>query len=226
MTRRQTYAEHRDALLRRYPDGVTPGGIKIRLYTHYEGGGKPVSYHASRLKALTAGLPTKPKLEVLDPACWAKNQSRGDYVFAIVDEYNANGVFPVAGQNDWQAGFNRLNEHLAVDPRLIHPYTGQSGSPRLLICEGGDNEKCITEFMNYKWKKAKGTILRNAPDEPVDHNDHAIDETRYLLSILPTVMTPEKQEPKRDALQMIRDQQAKWNPLAITPISGGSWMSV
>ena len=92
--------------------------------------------------------------------------------------------------------------------------------------EGGDNEKCITEFMNYKWKKAKGTILRNAPDEPVDHNDHAIDETRYLLSILPTVMTPETQEPKRDALQMIRDQQAKWNPLAITPISGGSWMSV
>ena len=206
--------------------GVTPSGIKIRLYTHYEGGGKPVSYHASRLKALTAGLPSKPKLEVLDPACWAKNQSRGDYVFAIVDEYNANGVFPVAGQNDWHAGFNRLNEHLAVDSRLIHPYTGQSGSPRLLICEGGDNEKCITEFMNYKWKKAKGTILRNAPDEPVDHNDHAIDETRYLLSILPTVMTPETQEPKRDALQMIRDRQAKWNPLAITPISGGSWMSV
>ncbi len=29
MTRRQTYAEHRDALLRRYPDGVTPGGIAI-----------------------------------------------------------------------------------------------------------------------------------------------------------------------------------------------------
>ena len=29
MTRRQTYAEHRDALLRRYPQGVTPGGIAI-----------------------------------------------------------------------------------------------------------------------------------------------------------------------------------------------------
>ena len=154
--------------------GVTPSGVKIRLYTHYEGGGKPVSYHASRLKALTAGLPTKPKLEVLDPACWAKNQSRGDYVFAVVDEYNANGVYPVAGQNDWQAGFNRLNEHLAVDPTLIHPYTGQSGSPRLLICEGGDNEKAITEFMNYKWKKAKGTVMRNQPDEPVDHNDHCL----------------------------------------------------
>ena len=29
MTRRQTYAEHRDALLRRYPQGVMPGGIAI-----------------------------------------------------------------------------------------------------------------------------------------------------------------------------------------------------
>ncbi len=206
--------------------GVTPSGIKIRLYSHYEGGGKPVSYHASRLKALVAGLPTKPKLEVLDPACWAKNQSRGDYVFAVVDEYNANGVFPVAGQNDWQAGFNRLNEHLAVDPHLLHPYTGQSGSPRLLICEGGDNEKCITEFMNYKWKKAKGTVLRNQPDEPVDHNDHAIDETRYLLSILPTVMREETVVPKVDALQRIRDMQGKWNPLAVEVNHPGSWMSV
>ena len=26
---RQTYAEHRAALLRRYPDGVTPGGVSV-----------------------------------------------------------------------------------------------------------------------------------------------------------------------------------------------------
>ena len=205
--------------------GVTPDGIKIRLRSHYEGGGKPVSYHASRLKALISDLPAKPK-EVMDPACWARNQSRGDYVFAIVDEYNAHGVFPFAGQNDWQAGFNRINEHLSVDPRLVHPYTGQLGSPRILFCSGGENEHCISEFMNYKWKKAKGTILRNAPDEPVDHNDHAIDETRYLLSVLPTVIVPEVIFTKKDPLQLIRDAQAKWNPLASGPrVSAGSWMS-
>lgn len=206
--------------------GVTPDGIKIRLRSHYEGGGKSVSYHASRLKALTSDLPSPPKLTVMDPACWAKNQSRGDYVFAIVDEYNANGVFPIAGQNNWQAGFNRLNEHLAVDPRLIHPYTGHAGSPRMLICSGGENEHCITEFMNYKWKKAKGTIQRNAPDEPVDHNDHAIDETRYLLSVLPTVIVPEITVAKKDPLAMIAEQRAKWNPLAASVSrSAGSWMS-
>lgn len=206
--------------------GVTPDGIKIRLRSHYEGGGKSVSYHAGRLKALIQDLPSIPKLMIMDPACWAKNQSRGDHVFAIVDEYNANGVFPIPGQNDWQAGFNRLNEHLTTDPRLIHPYTGQSGSPRLLICSGGENEKCIAEFMNYKWKKAKGTILRNAPDEPVDHNDHAIDETRYLLSVLPTVIVPDVQPVKKDPLSLIAAQRAKWNPLAMQPsVSAGSWMS-
>lgn len=206
--------------------GVTPDGIKIRLRSHYEGGSKSVSYHAGRLKALTADLPHKPKLEVMDPSCWNKNQSRGEHVFAIVDEYNANGVFPIPGQNDWQAGFNRLNEHLAVDPRLIHPYTGQSGSPRMLICSGGDNEKVISEWMNYKWKKARGTILRNAPDEPIDHNDHSIDETRYLLSVLPTVIVPDVPVVKKDPLQVIRDAQAAWNPLAGTRyVSAGSWMS-
>jgi hypothetical protein len=163
---------------------------------------------------------------VMDPACWAKNQSRGEHVFAIVDEYNAHNVYPIPGQNDWQAGFNRINEHLAHDPRLIHPYTGERGSPRLLLCSGGENEKVISEWMNYKWKKAKGTILRNAPDEPVDHNDHSIDETRYLLSVLPTVIVPEVTVPKRDPLQVVLDARAKWNPLMSQPhVMAGSWMS-
>ena len=207
---------------------VTPEGIKIRVRSHYEGGGKPVSYHAAAFKALCNGLPNPPKLIVMDPACWARNQSRGDYVFSIFDEYVNNGVHPVAGQNDWQAGFNRINEHLAVDPSITHPYTGASGSPRLLIMEGGANEHCITEFMNYKWKKAKGTILRNAPDEPVDHNDHAVDETRYFLTLpgLPLAMKPQVTVERKDPLQAIRDAQAKWNPLAIQPqASAGTWMS-
>ena len=29
MTTPRTYAEHREALLRRYPDGVTPGGVAV-----------------------------------------------------------------------------------------------------------------------------------------------------------------------------------------------------
>ena len=29
MTERKTYSEHRDALLRRYPDGRTPSGIAV-----------------------------------------------------------------------------------------------------------------------------------------------------------------------------------------------------
>ncbi len=205
---------------------VTPDGIKIRLYSHYEGGGKPVSYHAGCLNRLVANLPTPPKQIYMDPACWQNNQSKGNYVTSIADEYVANKVYAIPGQNEWQAGFNRINEHLTVDHTLIHPYTGQQGSPRILFCSGGDNEKVITEFMNYKWKKAKGTTMRNAPDEPIDHNDHGIDETRYLLMSLPTVPNQEKIIAKKDPLQLIRDAQASWNPLAAAPVHAGSWMTV
>lgn len=151
---------------------VTPTGVKIRIREHYEGGGKPVSYHAACCKNLVSDLPKKPVFYVMDPACWAKNQSKDSRVYSIVDEYNEYGVFPVPGQNDWARGFNRMNEALADHPDAVHPVTTQTGSPLLLCVSSCTN--WIREMQNYKWKRARGTVLRNAPDEPIDYNDHCV----------------------------------------------------
>jgi hypothetical protein len=203
---------------------VTPTGIKIRVREHYEGNGKPVSYHAACLKNLIADLPKKPALMVMDPACWAKSQSKGDHVFSVVDEYNACDVYPVPGNNDWNGGFNRINEALVVDPTLTNPVTGESGSPRLLAFHTCNN--WLREMSNYKWKKSKGSVLRNAPDEPIDYNDHTIDETRYLLSLLPAVTTPQVEVQKKSPLEIVQEMRARYNPFAVPVHSGGSWMTV
>jgi len=204
--------------------GVTPSGVKIRVREHYEGGGKPVSYHAACLKNLIEGLPKKPVLTIMDPACWANNQTRDGRVYSIVDEYNQYGVFPVPGQHEWQRGYNLINEALYTDPALIHPVTGVPGSPRLLAFNTCTN--WVREMSNYKWKKAKGTVLRNAPDEPIDYNDHSVDETRYFLSLLPAKWELPAAPVKRNALDIIHEQQAKFNPFDTKRARHGTWMSI
>lgn len=203
---------------------VTSTGIKIRIREHYEGNGKPVSYHAACLKNLISDLPKKPALVVLDPNCWAKNQSKDGHVFSIVDEYNANDVFPVPGKNEWMGGFNRMNEALHVDPTLTHPVTGESGSPRLLAFTTCQN--WLREMSNYKWKKSKGSVMRNVPDEPIDYNDHSIDETRYLLGLLPSQITPPQDVKKKTALEIWQEHRNRYNPLTATEPRQGSWMTV
>lgn len=162
---------------------VTPSGVRIRVAEHYEGNGKPISYHATVLKQMLTSLPKPVEFGVIDPACGANNMSKDGRVYSVRDEYNTYGVFPVFGQNEWASGFNRMNEALMVDPTIKHPVTGVMGSPRLVVFSTCTN--WIREMSNYKWKKSKGSVLRNSPDEPIDYNDHTIDETRYLLSLLP-----------------------------------------
>jgi hypothetical protein len=204
---------------------VTPSGVKIRIREHYEGGGKPVSYHAACAKNLVSDLPKKPTFWVMDPACWAKNQSKDNRVYSTVDEYNEYGVFPVPGQNDWARGFNRLNEALAVHPEALHPLTGQAGSP-LLLCVSSCTA-WIREMQNYKWKRARGTVLRNAPDEAIDYNDHTIDETRYLFSLLAGATRPVASESPTTPLEKWAALRAAYNPLAeITTPGPTSWMSI
>lgn len=202
---------------------VTPDGVKIRIREHYEGNGKTISYHAACIHNLVADLPKRPNLWVMDPACWAKNQSRGNRVLSVVDEYNEHGIYPIPGENTWERTFNLMNEALATDPTVKHPVTGDYGCPRLLAFSSCTN--WMREMSNYKWKKAKGTVLRNAPDEPIDYNDHAIDETRYFLSKAPAVMQTAPQAQLLTPLERVHRIRNQWNPLSSSLVSSGSWMS-
>ena len=192
------------------------------LDEHYEGNGKPVQYHALCIKARRAQLGTRIQMSWMDAHCWARDQSRGDTVFSVADEYLEHGIVAIPGQKSWDVSYNRILEHLWVDPAHRHPFTGELGAPRLYVAAHCTNT--IREFLSYKWKKQSGTILRNQPDIPIDHDDHAMDALAYFAASGPTAPILRVDAPG-DILAELAARRKTWNPLTATVPTGGSWMS-
>lgn len=190
---------------------------------HYEGGGKPVSYHAQIIKAKRAALNHPIAVTYLDAHCWARDQSKGEHVYSIADEYRDHGIYAIPGQKDWNTAYNRINEHLTSDPTHRHPITGELGAPRLYVFE---HCTCfIHEKLGYRWKKQRGTVNRNAPDEPIDYMDHHMDEEAYFFASRPQHPII-KIEVTKSPLEIWQAQRKSYNPLELEEVGAGSWMSV
>lgn len=198
-------------------------GNEFLVDEHYEGGGKPIKHHAEVIKAKRAQFKQPITLTYLDSACWSVNQSKGDNTYSIVDEYNSHGIYPVKGQKDWDTGYTRICQGLATDPTRTHPETGLTGAPKIYIAS-----HCtffLKEVTGYRWKKNRITSqLKNAAEEPMDYNDHHMDEWFYFIASRPTGPTL-VQAPSRDVLKELADKRLAYNPLQ-SPTTTGSWMSV
>lgn len=202
--------------------GLDEAGNRYLLDEHYEGDGASVKHHCEVIKAKSANFKQGIALTYLDSACWAANQSRGDNVYSIVDEYNSYGVFPVKGQKDWDTGYTRIVHGLTVDPQHAHPETGDLGSPRIFVAS--HCQAFIKEALGYRWKKNRITAqLKNTPDEPMDYNDHHMDEWFYFEASHPQGPSVVIKK-TRDLLAEVRAQRLKYNPLADAP-EGGGWMA-
>lgn len=202
--------------------GVDEFSNRYLLDEHYEGDGKPVKYHAEVIKAKRAQFKQPITLTYLDSACWANNQSRGDSVYATVNEYQDNGIHPVKGQKDWDAGYSRISQGLAPDPNHLHPETDQPGAPSIYVASHCTH--FIKEALGYRWKKNRITSqLRNSPDEPMDYNDHHMDAWFYFEASRPNspILTVER---KRNVLEEIRQARLAYNPFT-EEVSGKGWMS-
>ena len=184
------------------------------LDEHYIGGGKPVAFHAAAIKNKRTQFKHPIALTYLDSHCWAKDQSNGQKVYSIADEYIEHGIIPVPGQKDWDTAVTRIVQHLNVDPALKRP--------RLVVASHCTN--FIKEMLGYRWKKLRGTVQRNAPDQPIDYNDHMIDGLCYLIASRPS--GPDAmQPPKRNALELVHEKMRTYNPLMEPVGPRGTWMS-
>jgi hypothetical protein len=202
--------------------GVDEYGNRYLLDEHYEGEGQPVKYHAEVIKSKSKKYKQGVDLTYLDSACFADNQSRGGTVYSIADEYNSYGVYPIKGQKDWDSGYSRISQGLAIDPEHEHPETGEKGSPHIFIASHCAH--FIKEALGYRWKKNRITAqLRNDPDEPIDFNDHHMDEWFYFEASRPSspIITVKK---RRNVLEEIRQARERYNPFAETK-TGNGWMS-
>lgn len=159
-------------------DGVS------RRYAEYYESGKLVSHIAGEIKKMH-GWQTAVKLA--DPSIW-NTQRDGK---SIADEFAENGIYFTKANNDVMQGINRVNELLK---------TG-----KLLICSN-----CVNWFKeqgNYKWKEIKPGQERNEYEEPVKHNDHAMDETRYFVNYIYTPVE-QKDEPKKSGRIVASNKQS------------------
>lgn len=155
---------------------------------HYEGE-KPVSYHAQHIKAHRERLPYPIKGTYLDSQAFSrtligqKGTPREDALYSVADEYMDHAIFPVPNQKDWDAGYNRINELLSLDPNHVHPITGKTGAPHLFVLDTCQN--FINEIESYKWKKARNSIAGDHREEPQDGRDHLMDGLNGFLASRP-----------------------------------------
>lgn len=105
-----------------------------------------------------------------------KKQS-GDTISKL---YKADGIVMKPASNNVQAGIAKVNTYLNGHPAIPHFLTGERPGPLLYIAQ--ELRWFHDEAVSYYWKKNPfGQYI----DEPQDHNDHAMDCAKYLLSKQP-----------------------------------------
>lgn len=206
------------------PCPVCKQPTRILVDQHYEGDGKGVAYHAAIIKSRRSQFTLPITVTYLDSACWAANQSKGQMVYAIKDEYIENGVIPIAAAKDWDVAYSRIAQSLLPCSGAVHPVTGETNVPHFFYFE-----HCAAfeaEALGYVWKKIRGGTKRNAPDEPMDNNDHHMDEWAYFEASHPSPPPALTNDQILTPLEKIAKLRETYNPLMDKPVRSGSWMSV
>ena len=189
------------------------------LDEHYEGGGRSAEYHAAVILEKRRRFPKAPDLTYMDSHCWAQNQTFGGQVYSIAQEYARHGIHAIPAPKNWDAAFSHLTAQLMVSDTRRHPLTKTLGAPGLLVAARCRN--LIQEWLMYHWKKQRGTILRNAPDEPVDYQDHAMDAMAYFATGVRRRGTPPPSA-HPTPLERWHLARSRYNPLAEAPLKGAS----
>ncbi len=156
---------------------VGPAGQVLTFHEHYAPE-LTVEAHAGIVRAYegTHGIHTESR--VGDPAITARQQANGMAV-SIQQEYIRHGLAIMLGNNDVEAGINRVRRYLQVP---------LSGSPRWQV--SADCVNLIREMRRYRWRTFLSRKMRdraNAFETPLKKDDHAADALRYFLMSRPDI---------------------------------------
>jgi hypothetical protein len=109
----------------------------------------------------------RPNFTVIDPAAQNRNPETGR---KLIDAWRKEGIYPVPGQNDRPLTYSEIRVRLTT-----HRYRIWRSCDAVL----GD------EFVNYRWKRARGETENVPRPEPVKRNDDVIDTQRYMVTRIP-----------------------------------------
>ena len=134
---------------------------------------------------------------VADPAIFRRIVVAGQAVrnTTIARILKDGGLNLRAGSSDVLSGIAKVNSYIAGTPKTPHLATGDRPGPLLYVA--AELPWFQDEVMSYYWKRdSQGRNI----DEPVDHNDHAMNTVKYMLSKLPDpseIVVPEDVLPPR-----------------------------
>jgi hypothetical protein len=117
-----------------------------------------------------------------DPAIFRRQiiAGRKDTGDTLARLLGAEGLYLRPASNDVVQGISKVNSYMASWPKIAHVVTAAKPAPLFYIVD--DLAWFQDEISSYYWKRnPQGMNI----DEPIDHNDHAMDTTKYLLAHLP-----------------------------------------
>ena len=129
---------------------------------------------------------------LIDPSCFANTQHKGEgKICSVSDEYRSCGIPVISpyskdGYVEEAVGINIVKRYLKEDRLRIH-------------------ESCVNlvkEILKYRWRDLKLSDARdkNAPEIPVDKDNHLLDALRYLAVWKPPGSAAPKDPRRTDTL--------------------------
>lgn len=172
---------------------VDPQGNIIRFKEYYDKE-KLISEHCRAILEMSKGHNIVQW--IADPSAFNKTREKMGQLYSVADELQDYGISIRPGENNVDAGINRMGEYLNVNRDINHPYTKDvSGSPRLFITESC--AMASKEIAEYKEVPNKLSDRGDRKWEPYKHNDHSVDEVRYTLMSRPSIAQKAEEVPAR-----------------------------
>lgn len=130
------------------------------------------------IKMLTKYAPLEKWIGYADPAGFAKNQQKGEMLWALADEYLEAGFPIVRANNEVTPGINYVRQLHKANKIHVHPRC----------------EMYIDEKLQYQWKLQSDARVgeEDDPEKVRKINDHLMDTERYELYSKITAPDPER----------------------------------
>lgn len=163
---------------------VSPEGRVITFAEHYEPE-QTIPYHAAVYHRMNEQIGRTPEYNVGDPSIRNRDKIT---MTSVQQEYIKNGIYIILGNNDKAAGINRVRNYLKF---------GKDKKPMWQITD--NCPKLIWEFKRYRRKRYLNTKIaaqHNQQEEPVDRDNHALDDSRYFFMSRPDLETLKPTNPE------------------------------
>jgi hypothetical protein len=145
---------------------------EIYVYGEYYQADRAIPFHVHQIKFRTRGLDKAQSVTwVCDPSIFNKTMQKGGASYSVYDEYRDAGLGQwEPGENDMQAGRNRLKTYLKA--RMIKFFRNRTKNVQ-------------RELTQLHWKRLRTIQDRDDPEEEADIDNHTVDCLRYLVMSRP-----------------------------------------